>query len=118
MFGSASSSTRIQPEEGEGEMFSALDKELYTPDKEHPYRGLWVGDFGSNGCEFTLLHQPDRHRLEAIKITGNINVPRGEYAFHVDDVENPIRIADEPEWPGAKVFRARNQIAEALFRRS
>jgi hypothetical protein len=102
----------------EEEIFSALDKELYTPDEAHHFRGLWVGDYPHHGCEFILMHQPCPDRIEGIKITGDINVPRGECSFYVENATSPTRIADEPEWPGAKVFRASFQIAASQFRES
>lgn len=97
------------------ETFSALDKSLYTPDKDHPLRGLWVGDYNAHGCEFVLFHQPTPERLEGIKITGDINVPRGEYSFIINNLKDPMRIADEEEWPGATVLRGTGQIAASQF---
>lgn len=109
--------TRVQPPAmGNGvETFSALDKSLYTPDKEHPLRGLWVGDYTENGCEIVLFHQPTPERLEGIKITGDINVPRGEYTFIIENLKEPTRIADEVEWPGATVVKGKTQIASIQF---
>lgn len=97
------------------ETFSALDKELYTPNIEYPLRGLWVGDYNAHGCEFILFHQPTPKRLEGIKITGDINVPRGEYTFIISNLHEPLRIADEEEWRGASVVKASGQIAASQF---
>lgn len=97
------------------ETFSALDKSLYTPSKEHPFRGVWVGDYTENGCEIVLFHQPTPERLEGIKITGDINVPRGEYTFIIENLKEPIRIANEVEWPGATVVGGKTQTAFIQF---
>lgn len=54
------------PGNGEGgvgesmETFSTLSPELYTPTKEKPYQGIWVGDYAGNGCEFLLFTQRDQ----------------------------------------------------------
>lgn len=42
------------------ETFSTLSPELYTPTKEKPYQGIWVGDYAGNGCEFLLFTQRDK----------------------------------------------------------
>jgi hypothetical protein len=102
-------------QEGAVETFSALEPELYTPDVAHPLRGVWVGDYGGHGCELILFHQLSPTRLEGIKLSGDINVPRGEYTFEVPDLEDLIRIADENEWPGAKVISGVGQIAQSQF---
>jgi len=106
---------RSTVQEGAVETFSALEPKIYTPDVAHPLRGVWVGDYGGHGCELILFHQLSPTRLEGIKLSGDINVPRGEYTFEVPDLEDLIRIADEKEWPGAKVIRAVGQIAQSQF---
>jgi len=100
------------------ETFATISEEHYTPDKDHPYRGIWVGDYSTHGCEFILFHQETPTKLKAVKITGDLNVPCGEITFVVDDLRAVIRIADEREWPGAKVISAKGQIALQLFRDS
>lgn len=103
------------------ETFAELDEELWTPTPEYPYRGIWVGDYGPHGAEFLLFHQPttssSRKRLEIVKLTGDPNVPRGEYTLIVDDLSQPLRTADEEEieWPGANVYSARGRVAEHEF---
>ncbi|RPB11429.1 hypothetical protein P167DRAFT_508070 [Morchella conica CCBAS932] len=97
------------------ETFAALDSWLYTPDERHPFRGLWVGDYSVHGWEFILFHQPNPNRLEGIKITGDIHVPRGEYTFIVEELTDISRIAHEVEWPGAKAVKGKGQIAASQF---
>jgi hypothetical protein len=55
-----------------------------------------------------------RGSLEAIKLTGDPNVPRGEYSFRVEDLgpSGLLRVADEEPFAGARVMRAKGQIAE------
>ncbi|KAK6538658.1 hypothetical protein TWF694_010235 [Orbilia ellipsospora] len=102
------------------ETFAELDEVLWTPTEEYPYRGIWIGN--SSPPEFHLFHQPDtsspRKRLEVIKLTGDPDVPRGEYTWIVDDLSLPYRVADEDEyeWPGAKVYEGRGHIAEPGFK--
>lgn len=91
--------------------WSTINPYYYTPTKEKPWRGIWVGDYNLHGCEFLLMHQPDsaddvseplqrkqgetddefekrflqervyRGSIKAIKLTGDTNVPRGEISF-------------------------------------
>ena len=39
--------------------FATLPAECYTPTKEKPWQGIWVGDYSSHGCEFILVTQTD-----------------------------------------------------------
>ncbi|CAN6659742.1 hypothetical protein TRVA0_031S01750 [Trichomonascus vanleenenianus] len=76
------------------ETFAQLPNELATPIPEKPWQGVWVADFGLQGLQMLLLHQPSAERLEAIKLTGDVNIPRGELAFVVDDLTN-VKQPDE-----------------------
>ncbi|KAK9459726.1 uncharacterized protein V1516DRAFT_677820 [Lipomyces oligophaga] len=100
------------------ETFSKLDPALYTPDDKHPFKGIWLGDYSSHGGEFILFHQPSPTRLEAIKLTGDPNVPRGEFTFVIDDLSHTERIATESEWPGARVVAGQGQLAGQNFTNS
>lgn len=194
--------------------WSTLDPALYTPTRQKPYQGLYIGDYAAHGCEFLLVLQTEqapRHRrhslgadndggdddgggarrrnyisavlaalrerqfmdeedeadmdhgygsedgaagqlhtrhtidgnharfpapgsvaanvedpdgsvhkgaIEAIKITGDVNVPRGEHTFIADDIgpDGTIRIAHEPPFRGARVVRSRGHVAARGFR--
>ena len=145
--------------------FSTLPEHSYTPTKEKPWRGIWVGDYSGHGCEFLVVLQPENHaetpasspssqesysshastntesasdgassaevdetdeqaeeapysgRLEAIKLTGDPNVPRGEYTFIADDIGRKgfIRNAEEQPFVGARVVKSRGHIAGRGF---
>lgn len=127
--------------------YSTLDAKLYTPTPEKPYRGIFVGHYGPHGCEFILMHQPDddessveverredetdeefarrsqeakvyRGGLAGIKLTGDPNVPRGEYTFVAQDIgdEGFVKVAEEEEFAGARVVKAKGHVAEHNFR--
>jgi len=129
--------------------YATLDPKLYTPTKEKPWRGIWVGDYSGHGCEFLLMNQPDnetpfdeasvvqaedetveewqarkeeeriyRGSIEAIKLTGDPNVPRGEYTFVADDISRAgyVRTATEERFKGARIVRSRGHIAARMFR--
>ncbi|KAH7346138.1 hypothetical protein BKA65DRAFT_272060 [Rhexocercosporidium sp. MPI-PUGE-AT-0058] len=69
--------------------YAAIDPKLFTPDEKHRFRGIWIGEFSSlYRFEFFLLHQPVEGKLEAIKITGDVLIPRGEYSFTVEDLSS------------------------------
>lgn len=149
--------------------FSTLPEEAYTPTREKPWQGIWVGDYSGHGCEFlavlqkptsktlqtdsqshdastnsigpnedSLVSRPDearpsnsdradqegkedgscRGRLEAIKLTGDQNVPRGEYSWIAEDIgpRGLIRIADEVPFRGARIVRSLAHLADDEFR--
>ena len=123
--------------------YATIDPALYTPTPEKPWRGIWVGDYCGHGSEFLLIHQPDdppqmaplepqrlhetdeefdarrkyRGRLEAIKLTGDANVPRGEYTFIADDLGEGGFVADsnDPPFIGRRIVRSKGHIAGTGF---
>lgn len=167
--------------------FSTLLEESYTPTKDKPWQGIWVGDYSGHGCEFLLVLQrevtspmtlsrtsstgslpqgmavartdvdmgqqnagfaslgngeaqgvkgnqvdnaaaPDVQtmptespsgRLEAIKLTGDVNVPRGEYTWIAEDIgpNGLIRVANEQMFVGARTVKSWGHIAGRGYRR-
>lgn len=126
--------------------YSTLDPEQYTPTETKPFRGIWVGDYGLHGPEFLWIHQPDdedefipptrsdgesdedfaqrerdaaryRGRLEAIKLTGDANIPRGEHSFVVDELGESglARIETHAPFEGVRVVRSECHIADHGF---
>ncbi|ORY04663.1 F-box domain-containing protein [Clohesyomyces aquaticus] len=57
-------------------------------------------------------------RIEAIKLTGDPNIPRGEYTFIAPDIgpNGLIRIATESPFKGARIVKSVGHIAERGFR--
>ncbi|KAK1145361.1 hypothetical protein N8T08_004236 [Aspergillus melleus] len=116
--------------------YSTLDPRLYTPTREKPFQGIWVGDYSAHGCEFLLFMQRDpdsghldqppsdsgeiiyRGSLEAVKLTGDPNVPRGEITFASNDIGPGgfVRTADEALFKGARIVRSRGHVAGLGFR--
>lgn len=56
-------------------------------------------------------------RIEAIKLTGDPNIPRGEYTFIAPDIGHGgfLRVADEEIFKGARVVRSAGHIAGRGF---
>ena len=170
--------------------FSTLLEEVYTPTKQKPWQGIWVGDYSGHGCEFLVVLQRDidpnskpiraanwtidspnltpyassdeeaeaeieddqlsidssshpteastanpqllpvgsahetrddpscRGRLEAIKLTGDPNVPRGEYTWIAEDIgeKGLVRVAHEQMFKGARVVKSVGHCAARNFR--
>ena len=59
-----------------------------------------------------------RGRLEAVKLTGDPNIPRGEYTFIAPDIgpNGLIRVATEDLFKGARVVKSVGHIAARGFR--
>ncbi|KAG7294018.1 hypothetical protein NEMBOFW57_004079 [Staphylotrichum longicolle] len=59
-----------------------------------------------------------RGRLEAVKLTGDVNVPRGEYSFVADDLgaAGLVGVGEHAPFEGVRMVRCRGHIAENGFR--
>lgn len=129
--------------------YSTLDSDLYTPTADQPWKGIWVGDYSSHGCEFLLIKQHHstpfdeeafeatrteyetnnefaqrkaharkyRGSLEAVKLTGDVNVPRGECTFVAEDLGEKGFVTTVQEQPflGARVVQSKGHIARSGF---
>lgn len=56
-------------------------------------------------------------RLEAIKLTGDVNIPRGEYTFIAPEIGPGgfMRVADEETFAGARIVRSAGHLAGRGF---
>lgn len=62
-------------------------------------------------------HDIYQGRIEAIKLTGDINIPRGEYTFIAPNIGNDfIRVANEEPFKGARIVKSVGHIAVRGFR--
>ncbi|KAI9650461.1 hypothetical protein NHQ30_000476 [Ciborinia camelliae] len=105
-----------------------------------------VGDYSGHGTEFLLMDQRDGYdepnmlerkadespeaweerkkhariyqgSLRAIKLTGDPNVPRGEFSWVADDIgEKGLIRYGKHEWPGARIVKSRGQIGNHGFK--
>jgi len=121
--------------------YATLDPSLYTPTKEKPYQGIWVGDYSAHGCEFLLIFQGvpieysrsmsdsaedegdpisstwKNNSLHAVKLTGDPNVPRGELTFLANlGPDGMLGVADSEPFTGARIVRSRGHVAGLGFR--
>lgn len=57
-------------------------------------------------------------RIEAVKLTGDPNVPRGEYTFIAPDIgrQGLVRVAHESIFKGARIVRSVGHVAYSGFR--
>ena len=79
------------------------DQEEIEDSKQEESRG-WNGEYHG--------------RLEAIKLTGDPNIPRGEHTFVAPDIgpDGLIRVATEDPFRGARVVKSAGHIAGRGFR--
>ena len=128
------------------DLFTKVHPSLYTrqvhssttePEKEIvDLGGVWLGDYSAHGPEFLLFQHRKSHnrRLEVTKLTGDTNVPRGEYTFIVPNMGHGgsdegrsklpssfVRYAqpdtDPKIWSGKPVYKGQGQLAHHGFTR-
>ncbi|KAF8420515.1 hypothetical protein EV426DRAFT_644436 [Tirmania nivea] len=127
------------------DLFTKVHPSLYTrqalsstiePEKANTdLGGVWLGDYFTHGPEFLLFQHPRKYnkRLEVTKLTGDINVPRGEYTFIVPNIGHDsedgrsnlpssfVRYAqpatDPKIWSGKPVYKGQGQLAHRGFTR-
>lgn len=91
--------------------------------KEYPVRvGIWLGNYGAHGNEWVNISIED-YILECTKITGDVNVPRGQVSFVADLSVLPksgightlLDVKDSSELKNAVIYGARATIAKQGF---
>ncbi|KAI1179008.1 hypothetical protein F4777DRAFT_14664 [Nemania sp. FL0916] len=96
---------------------------IHQPDiDEEDYRKPLRRGEGETSQEFQerfLSEKVHRGRLEAIKLTGDPNVPRGEYTFVADDISDHscVGVGSGPYFDGARIVKSRGHVAGVGFSR-
>ncbi|KAI1000508.1 hypothetical protein K3495_g7687 [Podosphaera aphanis] len=95
---------------------------MHQPDDLEPFdEASVVRNANETDEEFAARKREERiyrGSIEAIKLTGDPNVPRGEFTFIADDISSGgfIRLADDQIFKGARIVRSLGHIAARMFR--
>ncbi|KAK9719439.1 hypothetical protein K7432_004775 [Basidiobolus ranarum] len=85
------------------------------PTPSLPLQGLWIGTYGPHGCEMLLFkYDVSESLLMASKITGDVNVPRGEITF-VANLEDELSEPSSTFFSEKQVFSGQGQVASTGF---
>jgi hypothetical protein len=94
---------------------------MHQPDEEEPFDESTIIKSSDESQKQFLSRKRDaqiyRGRLEAIKLTGDPQIPRGEYSFIAKDIgdEGLVRIANEDQFKGARIVKSKAQLADRNF---
>ncbi|KAM7191705.1 protein executer 2, chloroplastic [Naviculisporaceae sp. PSN 640] len=85
----------------------------FDPESIQQREGESDEDFAKRKHDETVF----RGRLEAIKLTGDPNVPRGEYTFVADDIgeEGFVTVVEHEPFTGTRVVKSKGHIAHTGF---
>lgn len=126
----------IRENEREGSIISTDSTDSYAtaPDNAQdstyapvPQGGADITVTADEAAEEEVFSDPDcvaqdeliyRGRIEAIKLTGDPNIPRGEYTFIAPDIgpDGLVRVASEDIFKGARIVKSVGHIAARGFR--
>jgi hypothetical protein len=100
----------LPPEEEEGEFEETLL--AHQTEQENPQ-----SEFQRTVLASQIAEDIYHGSIQAIKLTGDPNIPRGEYTFVADEIGpgGLIRIAEEHPFKGARVVRSRGHVAARGF---
>ncbi|KAI1079003.1 F-box domain-containing protein [Whalleya microplaca] len=102
---------------GHGCEFLLINQPDYEGEKDEEPLSRFDNETDAEFQERFLKERVYRGKLEAIKLTGDANVPRGEYTFVADDLGEDafVGVAQEPPFQGARVVKSKGHIAATGF---